>query len=147
MMGRSGGSGTLQAQLIAIMKEDPKALWTKNDVMETLDIEERPAENALYNAWRTGKMNKHIDPDPETNLQRYALNISPAKQAIYEKSDRGSTPKKRKKGTMPSAREIRTMFAQTQNQMAKMEDMMVAVVEEAETLEKMMNKIRNISNL
>ena len=50
-----------------------------------------------------------------------------------------------KKGQMPSSREIRAMFAQTQNQMAKMEYMMIAVVEEAEELEKMMTKIRAIS--
>lgn len=142
------GGGTLQAQLIEKLQDDPKGLYTKHDAMDLLDVEERPAENALYNAWRTGKIHKHVDPCPETGYQRFALKIPAAKSAVYIKGDRGgSTGKKMKKGKMPSAREIRSMFAQTQNQMAKMEDMMVAVVEEAEELEKMMNKIRNISNL
>lgn len=142
------GGGTLQAQLIEKLEEEPKALWTRDDVMEYLEVEERAAENALYNAWRTGKICRHVDRHPENNLYQYALKIPTLKSAVYEMSNRGqSTPTgKKKKGQLPTAREVRTMFAQTQNQMAKMEDMMIAVVEEYEELEKMINKIKNITS-
>ena len=141
------GGGTLQAKMIKKLEKNPKKLYTKQTMMKLLGVEERPAENALYNAWRTGKICKHVDPCPETGYQQFALKIPGTKAAVYQKLERGSGTKKRKKSQMPTAREIRTMFAQTQNQLAKMEDMMVAVVEEAETLEKMMTRIRNLSNL
>jgi len=144
-MAVSKGGRTLQAQLIEKLQDDPKALWTRDDVMEYLGVEDRAAENALYNAWRTEKICRHVERCPKTNLYQYALTITPAKSAPYEMVPRSPTGKK-KKGQLPTAKEVRTMFAQAQNQMAKLEDMVIAIVDEYEETEKLLNKIKNITS-
>lgn len=154
MAGRSTARMGIAKEIIGLLKENPKDLWTWDDLLEAIpDSNEKAVQNSVHRLFTEGQIKRHMDRCEDTNRWRYGMSIPESKADKWVKNENvvaGATRrkgKKKKKGQMPSAREIRMMFAQTQNQMAKMEDMMVAVVEEAEELEKMMNKIRNISNL
>lgn len=146
-MSKKAGAGTLQKQLVEEMGKDPVRLYTIPEIMEIFDIDKVAAGNALYNTYRVDRIMKHKETNDKNQMQ-YALKIPEHLSKPYAPQNSRSNIKshKIKKGQMPSSREIRTMFAQTQNQMAKMEDMMIAVVEEAEDLEKMIHKIKNITS-
>lgn len=144
----AGGAGTLQAQIVELFKTSPKKLYTKFDIMEQFDIEERPAENGLYNAFRLGKIMRHIDKCGETGVWRFALSVPESKADVYVKNEAKSASMtkgaKRKKGKSYSSREIRTAFAQAMNTLAQLEDMVSTVVDLAEDTEKKMLKIENL---
>jgi len=142
----------LYGKVVNLLKDSPKKLFTWEDIKEEFDINDVAAQNAVYNMHRAGKIERHTDKD-ENKFWRYAFKVSAGKSDPYvqgesrkPKMNAMKTVKGRRKGQLPSAKEMRTMFAQTQNQMAKMEDMMIAVVEEYEELEKMINKIKNITS-
>lgn len=136
----------LYGKMETFFKATPTKMYTYEDIMEEFEVEQQAAQNGVYNLYRVGKIMRHIDKDPDTNIHRYALKINPAKADPYKAMERNSPTGKKKKGQLPSAREMRTAFAQLQNSLANMEDMMIAVVEESEHMEKMLNKIKNITN-
>jgi len=140
--------GGKQEKLIALMGEHAKTqLWIREDFMEHFGWDKIPAENAVYNAWRTGKIYRHKEPDKEGN-KRYGLSIKEESRAIYKQSKTGggTTPgiTRKKKKSLPSAKELRKMFAEHMNQMAQLEDTMLAVVERQEELEKTISKIEQL---
>lgn len=137
-------------KVMGLLEADPKALWTWQDLrVESPEYDEKAAQNCFHRLYTIGKIKRHIEKDPETNLYRYALEISSAKSDQWVKNDATSAPKtktgKRKKGQLPSSREVRTMFAQTLNQIAKLEDMMITIVDQHEENEKLLNKIKIIT--
>lgn len=137
---------TVQKQIVNAMKEQgsKNSLWTRQDIQDALGLEARPAENALYNAWRSGKIYRHKDKDEDGNM-RYALNMKEQYREIYIPTEKRASPGgTRKKKKLPTAKELRTMFAQTMNQMAQLEDSMLAVVERQEQLEKTITKIESL---
>lgn len=142
----AGPKNTIQAEIIKTMKEQgsKNTLWTKQDIMDALDLDERPADNALYNAWRSGKLFRHKEKSTDGQY-RYALYMKEQYREIYvQQEKRGSPGVARKKKKLPSAKELRSMFASTMNQMAQLEDSMLAVVERQEQLEKTITKIESL---
>lgn len=137
-----------QEQIIAAMKEAGKnVLWTRPEIMEHFGWHKTQAENALYNAWRTGKIHKHKEPDKEGN-NRYALYIKEASRLLYTPSKptgaTSGTSRKRKKGSLPTSKEIRRMFAEHMNSTAQLEDIVLELADRLEVLEKKHEKIQSL---
>jgi hypothetical protein len=137
-----------QQQLIALMGEHPKTqLWIKEDFMDHFGWGDIPAANAVYNAFRSGKIHKHKEKDKEGN-QRYALSIKEENRQIYKQSKTGSGPKpggpRKKKGGLPTSKEIRRMFADHMNSTAQLEDIVLGLADRLEILEKNHEKIKQL---
>ena len=128
----------------------PTDLWTRDELMEELDdIDKRQAENALYNAWRAEKLYRHKNVNNDKQFQ-YALKIPeinratpPAPYVASTSPSSGSGIKKRR-GVKATPKEIRMAFMQVQNSLAKLEDMIMPIIEDAEEKDKMLNKLRNM---
>jgi len=136
-----------QAQIIAVMKETGKnQLWTRPDIMQHFDWPKTASENALYNAWRGGKIFKHKDADNEGNA-RYALYIKEEYRKPHQQSKgTGATPggTRKKKGALPTAKELRKMFANHMNSTAQLEDIVLGLADRLEELEKSHEKIKSL---
>lgn len=145
-MAKSGPKNTLQQQIMEMMREQgtKNALWTPQDIMDQMGLDARPVENALYNAWKTGKIYRHKEKSAD-NYFRYALYMKEQYRENYVPQPKGSSPGgARKKKKLPTAKELRVLFASTMNQMAQLEDSMLAVVERQEQLEKTITKIESL---
>jgi len=139
------GNGTIQQQMLALMKGDsPTTLWTRDDFMNELGIEMRPAENACYNAWKSGKIYRHKDKD-ENKLFSYALSIKEQHREMYQPTT-GATPgpARKKKSKMITAKELRKLFAAHMNSSAQLEDIVLELVDRLEELEKSHEKIKQL---
>lgn len=136
-------------QVMDLLRAEPKDLWTWGDILEEIpESNEKAVQNCIHRLYVEGKVMRHIDSEEETRRRRYAMEITPAKRDDYVKIEYTNTgkttPIKRKKGSLPSSKEIRTAFAQTMTQLAKLEDMVSDVVELAEDTERKMKKIENL---
>lgn len=137
---------TLQADILEMMKGHGKnTLWSVSEVMDEMEVERRAAENALYNLYKKQGQGKpglfrHKDKSEDGEL-RYALYIPEKYREIYTPSKGRNLSGPRKK-RLPNAKELRAMFGAAMNQMAALEDAMLAVVERQEELEKTTNKIK-----
>lgn len=136
----------LQASIIKLFKEKGSRtdLWVREDVMAELSVDKRQAENALYNAWRSGKIYRHIDKDVD-GQNRYALSIKGESQSPWIPSEKKqSTGPKRKKKQQLSPREVRLLFAATQTQLARLEDTVMSTIEAYEEMERAVNKFKSL---
>lgn len=144
-----GGAGSLQKQFIAIMTEQgkPTDFWTVADMMEVSGYDKRQVDNAMGNAWRAGKIHRHKDNDKAATgwgTARYALKVKDADRRIYTPSPAGVAGHAKRRGVKATPKEIRMAFMQVQNSLAKLEDMIMPVVEEAEEKDKVLNKLKNM---
>lgn len=147
---KTDGAGSLQKQFIAIMAEQgkPSDIWTVEDMMEATGLEKRQVDNALSNAWRGGKIDRHKDNGDSTTgwgFARYALKIKDSDKRIYvvnQAQALGHT--KRRKGQKATPKEIRVAFMQVQNSLAKLEDMIMPIIEDAEDRDKVLNKLKSL---
>ena len=145
MAGKKGG-GTLQAEIIKMMgeKAGPTDLWVRDEVMAEMDITDiRQAENALYNAWRSGKIYRHKDQTEDKQFQ-YALKIKEADRRSSSDIKVYSPGAKKRKGTKPTAKEIRMAFMEVQRAFTRLEDLVMPVIESAEDRDKVLDRLKNI---
>lgn len=143
------GSGTLQKQFVAIMEEQgkPTDFWTVEDMVKASGYDKRQVDNAMGNAWRGGKIERHRDNAPSATgwgAARYALKVKDADRKIYSPTPAGSSGPTKRRGVKATPKEIRMAFMQVQNSLAKLEDMIMPVVEDAEEKDKVLNKLKNM---
>ena len=147
---KRGGAGTLQAQFIEIMKSQgkPSDLWTVEDMIKASGYDKRQVDNGMGNAWRAGKIDRHRDnlkTEFGWGTARYALKLKDADKKVYvaqQSPSQGSAYKR--KGIKASAKEIRMAFMNVQNAIAKLEDMIMPVIENSEEKHKALQKIKNM---
>lgn len=144
------GGGTLQQDFIRIMNEQGKSsdLWTVADMMEASGINKTKTDNAMANAWRTGKIDRHKDnikTGSGWGVARYALKLKDSDKQVYVVNPigGGTNPAKRR-GANATPKEIRMAFMQVQNSLAKLEDMIMPIIEQAEDKDKILNKLKNM---
>lgn len=144
------GGGTLQVQIVQIMtdKAAPNELWTVDDMIGETGLEKRQVDNAMSNAWKSGKIFRHKDNLKEGQgwgVAQYALKMKDAdkKSPVAQVSPGGKLPGKRR-GSMPTAKEIRMDFLEIQRLMARLEDKVMTVAERSEEMDKQLNKLKNI---
>ena len=143
------GSGTLQAQFIKIMEGQgkPTDLWTVADMVEASGYDKRQVDNAMGNAWRAGKIERHRDNAAAATgwgAARYALKVKDADRKVYTPTPAGSSGPTKRRGVKATTKEIRMAFMQVQNSLAKLEDMIMPIIEEAEDKDKILNKLKNM---
>lgn len=144
------GGGTLQQQFIAIMKGQgkPTDLWSVADMMEATGLVKIKVDNAMANAWRTGKIDRHkINGDSGgayMGFSRYALKLKDSDKQDYVASSGRGTSFAKRKGPKATPKEIRMAFMQVQNSLAKLEDMIMPIIEQAEDKDKILNKLKNM---
>lgn len=140
-------TGNIQVRIQEAMEAEGKTtLWTKQEIMDTLGLEERPAANALYNAWRFGKIMRHKDKDDDGN-HRYALSIKEGQRLDYvPTTSTGAKPggTRKKKSNMITAKELRKLFAAHMNSTAQIEDIVLGLADRLEELEKSHEKIKQL---
>lgn len=136
------------ANIFAYMSESKTKLFTIQDLADEWECEFRTIQNITHNLRLKGKIDRHIDRDKNKNF-RFAVLISPDKVEPYvpmaskTKNNSDNNIKKKKRGQLLSGKEIRSMFAAHYNNMAKLEDSVMAIIERSEMTEKEMTKIRN----
>ena len=146
---KKGGAGSLQQQFVKIMTEQgkPSDLWTIADMMEVTGLEKRQVENALSNAWRGGKIDRHrVNGDSTTGQgsARFALKLKDADKQTYVPFQASGAGSPKRRGVKATPKEIRMAFMQVQNSLAKLEDMIMPVVEDAEEKDKVLNKLKSM---
>lgn len=150
----------LATVLFELMKKDPERLFSINDLMEIyknhhqLKTKEgrlekyRAIEGVMRNLRVANKIFRHTDKDVNGDLQ-YAVSIPKNKIEVWilqTRENQAGIPKnatqKRRKDKLLSSKEIRSMFAAHYNNMAKLEDACMAIIEQSESTEHEMEKIR-----
>lgn len=131
-----------------LLKKNPKKLYTRVDTEKALKLTTKEAGNSLWWLWKEGRIQRHVEKT-EDGLYQYAYQLPKDKVEVYKPGPMAETMKqvskrRKKKGGMPSAREVRAMFAQAQNQIATLEDMVMQVMEEYETMEKKVNRLMKL---
>jgi len=134
----------IRKRVFDLLNEDPKQLWSIPEMLEKFPESTYKAIDTHFRVLRVdGRIDRHIDRDINGDFQ-FAVKVKIEKIDPYIKQERPSNsgPKKRK-GKLLSSKEIRSMFAAHYNNMAKLEDSVMAIVEQFEETEKEMIKIRN----
>jgi len=143
------GSGTLQKQFIKIMEEQgkPTDFWTVADMVEASGYDKRQVDNAMGNAWRACKIERHRDNAAAATgwgAARYALKVKDEDRKVYTPTPAGVAGHAKRRGIKATPKEIRMAFMQVQNSLAKLEDMIMPIIEDAEEKDKMLNKLKNM---
>jgi len=143
------GSGGLQKQFINIMKEQgkPNDLWSVIDMMDASGKTKMQVDNALANAWKSNKITRHrINGDSDTGMgfARYALNLKDTDKQDYVAPVQSHGSPIKRRGIKANAKEIRMAFMNVQNAIAKLEDMIMPVIESAEEKDKALARLKNI---
>ena len=138
--------GQVAGYIDKTFKKNPTKLYTVADLIND-EYNEKALITALWRQHKNGKIMRHKEKS-EDGKYRYALEIADENAVEYvEKSPLAGKAQKggtKKRGQKHTAKEIRTMFAQTMNQLAKLEDMVSDIVELAEDTDKTMQKIENL---
>lgn len=133
----------LRQKVMSQLNATPTKLYTHNDIERILKINAKAATNATYNLFRDGLIQRHVNKSKD-GLYQYAIKISEGKSVKYEAQQTNKSSQKKKKPAI-TLREVRMAFAQTQNQLAKLEDIISQIMEENDEFNKMFNKIRNLT--
>lgn len=135
-------------KILAKMQEDPKALWSVSDMFaEYPESTHKAVDNHIRALRIEGIIDRHLDKDVNNDFQ-FAIKVKIEKIDVYVKQDRPTSVggpvagKKKRKGQLLTAKEIRSMFAEHYNNMAKLEDSVMAIVDRSEMTDKEMTKIR-----
>ena len=116
-----------------------KTLFTAANIMKNFDIEEKAAKNALYCLHREGRICRHKERGAGGKY-RYAIEID-------EKYNNPYKPLHEKRASPTAASvsaghtAIMKTFAVIQNQMARLEDMILTELAEVEKIRKQKNKL------
>lgn len=145
-----GSQNGTKKNVLAKMNEDSKQLWSVPEMMaEFPDSNYKAIDNVMRNLRVSGVIDRHLDKDVNGDFQ-FAVKVKIEKIDVWVKSTtmgqgnvNNSTVKKKKRGQLLSSKEIRSMFAAHYNNMAKLEDSCMAIIERSEMTEKEMAKIRN----
>ncbi len=144
MTEKQGRSGP-QTKLLALLHDDPTALWTRAEVMTELDLDQKQAENLLHRLRIEKLIHRHKDSNAEGERQ-YAIKIAAANIDVHTKQqyNTGSKAPRKSKAQALSAKEVRMLFMQIQRQLATMEDAVVAAVEAGEDTRNTLAKVENL---
>ena len=115
--------------------------------LKATGLEKRQCDNALSNAWRAGKIDRHKDnggADTGWGFARYALKLKDSERRVYVSTLATGRVSTKRRGAKATPKEIRMAFMQVQNSLAKLEDMIMPVVEEAEEKDKVLNKLKSM---
>ncbi len=134
-----------QTKLLALLHDDPTALWTRAEVMTELDLDQKQAENVLHKMRIAKLIHRHKDSNAEGERQ-YAIKIAAANIDVHtaRTSSPGSNAPRKSKVRVLSAKEVRMLFMQIQRQLATMEDAVVAAVEAGEDTRNALAKVKNL---
>jgi len=137
----------IQQRIVDLLRDnDPKALWTVDDLKEVLDDKQKSIDNAVYIAWQSGKICRH--KERELGKVRYAFKIADKDKLLFEErptnGSSSTTKPKKRKGYQVTAKEVRMLFAEMQRKLMQLEDSVMARIEEADETEKNLNKLRNL---
>lgn len=144
----SGIKTGMRANILKLMNANKKTLWSSPDILSEHPESSDKAIVAILRVLRVDKLiTRHIDNDSEGDRQ-YAVSINEDKIDVYvpqsqSSGDMNSLGKKKRKGALPTSKEIRSMFAAHYNNMAKLEDSVMSIIDRFEEMDKEMNKIRN----
>ncbi|MFV1982986.1 MAG: hypothetical protein ACC657_05535 [Thiohalomonadales bacterium] len=141
----------IRIKVLKIMQEDPKVLFSVSDILNILksdplikdksdDKKYKTIDNQFRNLRGQNEIYRHIDRDINGDLQ-YAVTISDSKIEPFIVTPLEN--KIRKKGKLLIGKEIRSMFAMQFNNLAKLEDSVMRIIEEFERVEKEMDKIKH----
>ncbi len=134
----------LKLRILEAMQSDKKQLWSIPDLLNYFpEANVKSCESHLRTLRINGDISRHIDNDINDDKQ-YAVSIKNDKIEPYTKQDHSAKGnfKTKRKGKLLTGKEIRSMFAAHYNNMAKLEDSVMAVIEQFEATEKEMTKIR-----
>lgn len=144
-MSKKGIKTGARKKILKLMKSNPKQLWSIPELLaEFQDATPKSMDSHLRVLRIDGEIDRHIDDDVNGDRQ-FAVSVKIEKIEPYvaqTHSGKGALSKKKKKGQLLSSKEIRSMFAAHYNNMAKLEDSCMAIIEHSEMTEKEMVKIR-----
>lgn len=141
-------------ELLELMLKFPKSLYSVSDMVEELKDVPAATNKNIENAFRTlrmgKKLNRHVNRDVNGDFQ-YAITIPVDKIEPWVLNENlsnvmsamGGKPNKKRKGTLPTSKEIKSMFAAHFNNMAKLEDSVMMIIDRFEEMDKEMSKIRS----
>jgi len=149
----------LREDVLKLMTKNKKTLYSINDLLEIFKRHNqlkpkdkgqkyKAFENIFRNLRIEGKISRHVDKDENNDIQ-YAVLIHKdkiEKWVLVQSKQRINTGTKttyKKRKQLLTSKEIRSMFATHYNNMAKLEDSCMAIIEHSESTEKEMEKIRN----
>jgi hypothetical protein len=131
-------------------------LVARKEISKALNHQLHACENTLQMLRIEGVIQRHKVKTEDGDYQ-FGINLPEDEIEQYVKQPRrregstrgpaktsGLTAYKRKKGTIMTAKGLRMMFAQLQNDIAKPEDSMMDVAEQAEETERKMIKLHNV---
>lgn len=140
----------IRKQIRDLMSKDKKELFSIEDIVDVLKIEHKIVDNTVRQLRIGGEIDRHIDKDINNHYQ-YAVSIPKNKATKYVKSKTmglsNNTPYKKRRGVMPTSKEIRSMFAANVGNLAKLEDLVMVITMRYEELEKEMDKIKRAVNI
>lgn len=151
----------LKNRVYDLMLENPKKLYSVVELVDIFIDHKAPGfkgtnvkgiDNILRNLRIKGLIFRHLDKDSSQHFL-FAVKIDIEfidHWVLNERMSKGVSTglrvtqplKKSKKGTL-TKKEIQSMFATLYNMLASVEDESMKVIEEHETLEKEMNRIKN----
>jgi len=137
--------GDIQARILKIIgeKAEPTELWSTSDLMaepELKGLTKIQVSNSLTYAYELGKVFKH-KIKIKHGAGQYALEIHPNDRYVAGATTSGGG---KKKGQKTSAKEIRYAFADLQRSIARLEDLIMPVIENAEEKDKALAKLKSI---
>lgn len=140
---RKPGEGYgLTKSILTLLKEKPTRLYTKAEIAKEVNTDEAAVYSALLNAWRRGKIKRHIDRDEETGDFRHAIKIAENKTAEHIPR---TTPLVRKSKKI-DIKELKATFVVVFNSLLKIEENMLVLIEENERQEKAIAKAKKAFN-
>lgn len=146
----------LKDKVLEFMSEDPTRLFTVEELVTIFKDHTgkgfkgttiKGVDNVLRNHRVGGRIYRHIDK--KNKKFRYAVDIKTENTdhwVLSEKisqGNKGIRVIKKSKGLL-SKKEIQSMFAVQYNMLARLEDESMKVIDQYETLEKELSKIKNV---
>jgi len=149
MDGRTGRTGA-RNDLIKLTTDNPTTLYTYKDLIDLRGYNQKAAQNVMHNAYVAGIINRHKEKCPTTGLLRYGKDIDPEDRDVYVRDKKisdglkGKKKYKAKTKGVPTEKDVRSMFADIQNQLLKLEEVTVDIVRRGGELEKIKDKIEGL---
>lgn len=141
---------SVKKTILELMFKDKRKLFSVEDIEEITKLDHSVVDNSIRQIRITGEIFRHIDKDVD-NHHQYAVTISDNKIEKYVKSKTmglsNGARKTKRKSSLPSSKEIRSMFSANITNLSKLEDLVMVVILRCEELEKEMDKIKRAVNI
>lgn len=146
-----------QKHVLEWMKTNPKKLVTCVDISNKFKINTNRASTIMWRLHNDESIVRHIDKTDDGRFQ-YAVSISAKLKDVYQSTPadtssngngvkrsytkRGNYNKRSK--TQLTPKELRAMFAQTMSNLAKLEDAVMGMAEEHDSMAKRVAKVEEL---